>query len=97
MADVTPLHPHVKAAAKPRGVKTLVDVAAEGGNVLLLQPARFVTIELAHYCTGYTETAIRNKIARSEWLEGREYVVAPDKRQLVDLRGVERWAQGRKS
>lgn len=58
-------------------------------------PARFVTIELAAVVTGFSPGAIRTKIARAIWVEGREYVRAPDGRVLVDLRGYERWvAQG---
>jgi integrase len=37
--------------------------------------------------------AIRTKIARSIWVEGREYVRAPDGHLMIDLRGYEAWVQ----
>lgn len=58
-----------------------------------LTPARFVTIKLAGVVTGFTEAAIRTKIARGYWLEGRQYVKR-DGHLLVDLRGYEQWAEG---
>lgn len=62
-------------------------------TVVQLAPARFVTIELAETLTGLSAGAIRTKIARGVWLEGRQYV-RRDGRVLVDLRGYERWAEG---
>lgn len=57
-------------------------------------PARFVTIELAAVVTGLSPGAIRTKIARAVWIEGREYV-RREGRVFIDLRGYERWvAQG---
>lgn len=55
-------------------------------------PARFVTIELAAVLTGFSPAAIRTKIQRGVWVEGREWVHAPDSRVLVDMKGYERWA-----
>lgn len=55
-------------------------------------PARFVTIELAAVLTGFSPSAIRTKIARGVWVEGREWVHAPDNRVLVDMKGFEAWA-----
>lgn len=57
-----------------------------------LSPARFVTIELAAVVTGFTPAAIRAKINKAQWVEGREYV-RRDGRVLVDLKGYERWAE----
>lgn len=54
-------------------------------------PARFVLLELAHACTGYTVKAMEKKIERGEWAEGREYRKAPDGRIHVDLRAYEKW------
>lgn len=56
--------------------------------------ARFVTIELAATITGFTPGAIRTKIAKSVWLEGRQWVKR-DGRVLIDMRGYEAWAEGR--
>jgi hypothetical protein len=54
-------------------------------------PARVITLELATVVTGLTRRAIEGKIARGDWLEGREYLRAPDGRIFVDLRGYEKW------
>jgi hypothetical protein len=56
--------------------------------------ARFVTIELAAAITGFSPGAIRTKIARGVWLEGRQWVKR-DGRVLIDMRGYEAWAEGR--
>lgn len=53
---------------------------------------RFVTIDKAAEETGYSKRAIETKINRGIWLEGREYVRAPDQRVLIDREGVEKWA-----
>lgn len=57
-----------------------------------LNPARFVTVELAAVLTGFTENAIRLKIARGVWLEQRQFV-RRDGRVMIDLKGYERWAE----
>lgn len=56
--------------------------------------ARFVTIELAAAMTGFTCSAIRTKIARGKWIEGRQWIKR-DGSVLVDMKGYELWvAQG---
>jgi hypothetical protein len=62
----------------------------------LLNPRRYVTLELAELCTGYTVRAMQSKIGRGDWIENREYVRAPDGRLLVDLEGYDRWVQQKK-
>jgi hypothetical protein len=66
----------------------------EGGEGVTVAPAAFVTIHLAATATGYTAKAIARKIEDGVWLEGYEYVRAPDGRVLVSLDGVSRWARG---
>lgn len=56
-------------------------------------PARFVTVELAATITGLSEGAVRKRIERGLWLEGREWKRAPDGRVWIDMRGVERWIE----
>lgn len=59
--------------------------------------ARFVTIELASTITGLSKPAIRTKIARGVWVEGRQFVRAPDGHVMIDMKGYELWvasAQG---
>lgn len=59
--------------------------------ILKVAPARFVTIELAEAVIGLTASAIRTKIGKGVWVEGRQYRRAPDGRVFVDLRGFEEW------
>lgn len=59
--------------------------------ILKVAPSRFVTIELAEAVTGLTANAIRTKIGKGVWVEGRQYRRAPDGRVFVDLRGFEAW------
>lgn len=53
--------------------------------------ARYVTIVLASVKTGYSEKAIRRKIEDGVWIEGREYVRAPDGHIMIDMEGMEKW------
>lgn len=55
---------------------------------------RFVLLKRFEELTGYTEKAVRAKMARGDWLQGREYVKAPDGHIMVDLEGYERWVLG---
>lgn len=60
------------------------------GNVWLA-PAGYVTIRLASSLTGLSEHAIRGKIREGKWVEGQEFVRAPDGRIFISLKGFERW------
>lgn len=55
--------------------------------------ARFVTIKKCSEETGYSEDAIRQKIARQDWKIGKVYVKAPDGRVLIDMDGYQKWVQ----
>ena len=46
--------------------------------------------------TGYSPKAVARKIEGGVWVEGREYVRAPDGRRLIDMDGFNRWALGDK-
>ena len=46
--------------------------------------------------SGYSEKAVARKIEDGVWVEGREYVRAPDGRLLIDMDGFEKWALGDK-
>lgn len=65
--------------------------AAAEHPILKVAPARFVTIELAEAVIGLTASAIRTKIGRGVWVEGRQYKRGPDGRVYVDLKGFEQW------
>lgn len=60
---------------------------------IVVTPARKVTLALAAAMTGLTRKAIEGKIARGDWLDGREYHRAPDGRIYVDMRGYEQWVE----
>ena len=53
--------------------------------------ARYVKIDLAAQRTGYSASAIRSKMDKGVWLEGREFIKAPDGERLVDMEGYEQW------
>jgi len=55
---------------------------------------RYVRISKYAEESGYTEKAIRVKIERGVWMEGREYRHAPDNSIQIDVEGVEKWVQG---
>lgn len=52
--------------------------------------SRFVSIKLAAMMMGLTEKAIRRKIERRVWLEGKHYRRA-DGGIYIDIQGVEKW------
>lgn len=58
---------------------------------------RFVTLARFAELSGYSEKAVSRKIEDGVWLEGHEYVRAPDGRLLIDMEGFERWAEGRRA
>lgn len=43
--------------------------------------------------SGYTEAAIRAKIADGTWAENLVWRHAPDRRVLIDVRGYEKWVE----
>ena len=56
-------------------------------------------VQIGRFCelTGYTRSAVDQKRSEGVWLEGYEYIRAPDNRILMDLDGYERWAEGRRA
>lgn len=61
---------------------------------VLLAPARLVTIKLYALISGKTEGAIRKKIERGIWVEGRQYRRDPEGCIWIITRGVEQWVEG---
>jgi len=47
--------------------------------------------EFAEICPYYSEIAIRNKINEGVWLNGREYIKAPDGHIYIIKSGVIAW------
>jgi hypothetical protein len=62
-------------------------------TVHILGAAPYVQIPVASALTGYTEKAIRRKIDDGKWLEGREYIKAPDGHILISMKGYAQWAE----
>lgn len=65
-------------------------IAQPNGPAVQVAPSRFVTIELASVITGLSPSAIRGRIGKGLWLEGRQYVRC-EGRVFIDLRGYEAW------
>lgn len=57
-----------------------------------IRPAQWVTIALAATMTGLTVIAIRRKIGRGVWLEGRNWRKA-DGGIYIDMREYEKWVE----
>ena len=60
-----------------------------------MSSVEWVTISRAEQLTGYTEKAIRAKIAEGVWPEGVVWKRAPDGRVLISTKGYDAWAEGR--
>lgn len=58
---------------------------------IMMSSARFVTVELCGALTGLSPAAIRKRIERGQFLEGKEWRRGPDDRIWMDMRGLERW------
>lgn len=56
-------------------------------------PAPYVLIEKFVELTGYSRRAVELKIARGQWIEGREWVKAPDGHRMISLRGYAQWVE----
>ncbi|HVT23014.1 MAG TPA: excisionase [Rhizomicrobium sp.] len=57
-------------------------------TVIYVRVSKFVEL------TGYTDKAVRCKIAEGVWLEGKHYRRAPDGAILMNLEAYERWVEG---
>ena len=81
----------------PRAPATLPrtgEITNAAASVSIL-PARYVLMHLATTLTGYTVKAMRRKIERGDWAEGRVWKHAPDGRIVIDLVGYQRWVESR--
>ncbi|NIC28237.1 excisionase [Serratia plymuthica] len=56
---------------------------------------KWVRIERAAELTGYSRTAIYDKISKGVWPEGKIWRRAPDNRKLVNLEEFDRWAESK--
>ena len=57
---------------------------------------RYVTVRKFSSESGYTEAAIRAKIADGTWLMDYVWRKAPDGRVLIDVHGYEAWVEAGK-
>ncbi len=71
-------------------------VARQVRGVIGISPARYIRLPLFETVTGYTEKAVRRKIDEGVWLEGKEYMRAPDGHILVDLEGYYKWVENQR-
>lgn len=55
-----------------------------------------ITIDAFCERTGYTRKAVERKIQDGVWLQGHEYVRAPDGRVLISIKGYHKWAVGQR-
>jgi integrase len=69
----------------------MLNAEASQTSAIQVAPARRVTIPLAEAVTGLSGGAMRTKIARGVWLEGREYFRDPQGGIWIDLQGVQAW------
>lgn len=76
---------------KPRIVVASFPAAA---NVTVVHPGAVVTVPAAAAIFGLSEGAIRKRIARGLWLEGREWKRAPDGGIWIITGGVKQWVMG---
>lgn len=53
----------------------------------------YVTIPKASEITGYTQAAIKQKVARGVWVKGREWRKASNGRRLIDVPAVAAWVE----
>ena len=53
--------------------------------------ARFLTVELFSAMTGLSPGAVRKRIERGVYLEGKQFRRAPDGRVWMDTKGHEQW------
>lgn len=62
--------------------------------MVMVNSARFVTVELAGTITGLGVSAVRKRLERGLWIEGRHWRRAPDSRIYIDMKGIEKWVEG---
>ncbi|MGD8914600.1 MAG: excisionase [Candidatus Thiodiazotropha sp.] len=53
----------------------------------------WVTIKKFGELTGYTEHAVRTKQRDGVWIEGKQWIKAPDGRVLISLEGYGLWVE----
>lgn len=67
--------------------------AKKPSRVFMHPLACYVTQEVASLATGYSVKAIERKREDGVWVEGREWIRAPDGRPLISIEGFNRWVE----
>lgn len=62
-------------------------------QVVMVAPAPYVVLPLAAAITGLTVKAMRHKIDRGQWLDGKEYRRGPDGHIYISMRGFQSWVE----
>jgi hypothetical protein len=57
----------------------------------------WVLIKEIVHSFGYTENAVRQKIKKGVWIEGRHWCRAPDNRIFVHAGRINEWIEGKSS
>ena len=57
--------------------------------------AKYVLVSKFEELTGYTDKAVRRKIEDGVFMQGKEWVKAPDGRVLINMEAYERWVNPR--
>lgn len=55
--------------------------------------APHVTVDKYSEVSGYSPAAIYNKISTGAWIEGEQWLRAPDGKPLICVEGVAKWVQ----
>lgn len=61
---------------------------------VLVQPDRYVRIELFSAITGYSEAAVRAKIAEGVWRQGVHFLKPADGNIVIDREAYHTWCRG---
>lgn len=70
-----------------------MDTQTKAKPVLIQPIAGYVTQEVASMATGYSVKAIERKREEGVWVEGREWIRAPDGKPLISIEGFNKWAE----
>ena len=89
-AGVEPIRRGKAARRRP----ALRDSLVEGAHPVVINPARFVTVNLCSTITGLTCSDINKRMSQGYWTEGRQWRRAEDGSIWIDMQAVERWVQG---
>ncbi|MBH2977770.1 excisionase [Serratia marcescens] len=56
---------------------------------------KWVRVKKAAELTGYSETALYDKMQKGVWPEGKLWRYAPDNRKLINMEEYDRWVESK--